>query len=84
MIAGFDLRKAMQADGLDCGSLRASLHEPSPGCKHCDSHNHPRGHIQQKHAQETTVGVEPKWRGPSGTAGLYFSKLYTRGRGDIL
>jgi hypothetical protein len=28
MIAS-DLWKAMQADGLDCGSLRASLHEPT-------------------------------------------------------
>ena len=55
MITSFDFRKLMQADGLDCGSLRA-LHEPR---------------------EPIRVRVIRAVR-------LYFGKLYTKGRGDIL
>jgi hypothetical protein len=43
----------MQVDGFEGGTLRASLHEPSPGCKSTQK-AHPTGN-----AQETTLGVEP-------------------------
>ena len=95
MITSFDLGKAMQADGLNAQETTLGV-EPrnkagtrstmstsslwSPILLEAGSSKICLGPV----GNETGVINTAIRCGPLGTVGFYFSKLYTRGRSDIL